>query len=95
MKKSFASTAPKIAQPSLKDIEAFEKGGTGHDKKPKGKISARVEETKRLSLDVPADMHTRFKTACSATNNKMTKEIMIFIAKRTAELEKEAGISHK
>ncbi len=95
MKKSFASTAPKTGQPSLKDIEAFEKGGTGHDKKPKGKLSARIEETKRLSLDVPADMHTRFKTACSATSTKMTKEIMDFITSRTAELEKEAGIFHK
>jgi hypothetical protein len=40
-------------------------------------------------------MHTRFKTACSATNRKMVAELQAFIETRTKELEDEAGISHK
>jgi len=51
--------------------------------------------TKRLSVDLPAKLHTRFKTACSATSNKMAAEITAFIEARTAELETEAGISRK
>ena len=50
------------------------------------------EPTKRLSIDLPQSTHTRFKTACSATGKKMAKEIEDFITKRTAALEKEAGI---
>lgn len=40
-------------------------------------------------------MHTRFKTACSATNRKMVAELQAFIETRTAELEDEAGITRK
>jgi hypothetical protein len=54
-----------------------------------------TEPTKRLSLDLPVSTHTRFKTACSATNRKMVNEIQEFIERRTAELEAEAGISRK
>ena len=50
---------------------------------------------KRLSLDLPQSLHTRFKTACSATRRKMGNELRAFIAARTEELEKEAGDIHK
>ena len=40
-------------------------------------------------------VHTRFKTACSATGRKMVGEIHAFIERRVAELESEAGISRK
>jgi hypothetical protein len=53
------------------------------------------EPTKRLSLDLPASVHTRFKTACSATGRKMVAEVQDFIARRIAELEREAGITRK
>ena len=65
-------------------IEAFEKQGVGHDLKH--------EPRKRLSVDVPASIHRRFKTVCSATNRKMADEIQKFIERRTEELEAEAGI---
>ena len=45
-----------------------------------------------LSLDLPLSLHTRFKTACSATRSNMAAEIQAFIKTRTAILEKEAGI---
>ena len=37
-------------------------------------------------------MHTRFKTACSATNRKMTTEIQELVERRTEELEEETGL---
>ncbi len=95
-KKSF-QTAPKpVNQVSQADIEAFEKGGVGKDKNPHSHINTNVvnkEILKRLSIDIPVDTHTRFKTACSATEHKMSKEILDFITQRTLELEKEAGIT--
>jgi len=51
--------------------------------------------TKRLSLDLPKSMHTRFKTACSATGRKMVAELQSYIEQRIQELEAEAGITHK
>jgi len=53
------------------------------------------EPTKRLSLDLPASLHTRFKTACSATDRKMVGELQVFIEQRTQELEEDAGITRK
>jgi hypothetical protein len=98
-KKTFAA-APRPRQPSAEDIETFEKGGTGHDRKVAPPAAAAVvreaeEPTKRLSLDLPASVHTRFKTACSATGRKMVAEVQDFIARRIAELEQEAGITRK
>ena len=95
-KKSF-QTAPKpVNQVSQADIEAFEKGGVGKDKNTHNHITSNVgnkEILKRLSVDIPENTHTRFKTACSATGHKMTKEILDFIKQRTIELEKEAGLT--
>ena len=101
MSKKTFTAAPKPKQPSLEEIEAYEKGGAGHDNKPavasviSAPPPAPAEAAKRLSLDLPATMHTRFKTACSATGRKMGCEIQDFIEHRTTELEAEAGIAHK
>ena len=99
--KNFA-TAPKPTKQSTgKDIEAFERGGPGHDTtsqrtgEPTVVQKAKIESIKRLSLDLPQSLHTRFKTACSATRRKMGNELRDFIAARTEELEKEAGVAHK
>lgn len=96
-KKTFAS-APKPKSPTDDQILAFERGGAGHDTKadtPARPKAVAEESTKRLSLDLPASMHTRFKTACSATDRKMVSEIQTFIDMRTRELEDEAGITRK
>ncbi len=100
MSKKTFTAAPRPRQPSDNDIEAFEKGGTGHDRQAAPQIAAAVvreveESMKRLSLDLPGTVHTRFKTACSATGRKMVGEIQDFITRRTAELEQEAGITRK
>lgn len=97
-RKTFAA-APKPRQPSAETIDAFERGGVGHDRSPVpatvSPLSTPAEPTKRLSLDLPASTHTRFKTACSATGRKMVGEIQEFIERRIAELETEAGITRK
>lgn len=98
-KKTFA-TAPRPRQPTAEEIDAYERSGTGHDRvvvhTPTPPAVVPVPElTKRLSLDLPASVHTRFKTACSATGRKMVGEIHAFIERRVAELESEAGISRK
>jgi hypothetical protein len=99
-KKTFAA-APKPKQLAPEEIEAFERSGAGHDRRPAPVAAAPVrskpapEPTERLSLDLPAGLHTRFKTACSATKRKMIAEVKAFIERRTAELEAEAGITRK
>ena len=96
------TTAPKPTKQSMeKDIDAFERGGPGHDTatrhtgKPTVAQKVKTEPIKRLSLDLPQSLHTRFKTACSATRRKMGSELRDIIAARTEELEKEAGVVHK
>ena len=99
MSKKTFSTAPKPKQQLTDErIFAFERGGAGHDTTQPAKPAAGTvpdAPTKRLSLDLPASLHTRFKTACSATNRKMVGELQAFIEKRTQELEDEAGITQK
>ena len=50
------------------------------------------EPIKRLSVNLPEGLHTRFKTACSATNRRMVREMLDLVERRTAELEAEAGL---
>lgn len=99
MSKKTFSAAPKPKQPTDDQILAFERGGAGHDttraSKPVGKTAKMDEPTKRLSLDLPASLHTRFKTACSATDRKMVGELQAYIEARTKELEDVAGITRK
>ena len=96
------TTAPKPTKQSMdEEIDAFERDGPGHDTatrhtgKPTAAQKAKADPIKRLSLDLPQSLHTRFKTACSATRRKMGNELRAFIAARTEELEKEAGVVHK
>lgn len=96
-KKNFQSAPKPKSSVSPEAIEAFENGGAGHDTPSKAvkATNSPQEPTRRLSIDLPQTMHLRFKTACSATQRKMTKEIEAFISGRTTELEEEAGITHK
>ncbi|WP_238368330.1 hypothetical protein [Mesobacterium pallidum] len=97
-KKTFSAAPKPKQQPTDDQILAFERGGAGHDTTQVAKPVAKSvpdEPTKRLSLDLPASMHTRFKTACSATDRKMVGELQAYIEARTQELEDEAGITRK
>lgn len=54
--------------------------------------SEQGEPIKRLSINLPQSLHTRFKTACSATNRRMVGELLDLIEARTVELEEETGL---
>lgn len=95
MSKKTFSAAPQPKRPTDDQILAFEQGGAGHDKAAKLAEKVINEPSKRLSLDLPESMHTRFKTACSATGRKMVAELQSYIEQRTQELEAEAGITRK
>jgi hypothetical protein len=84
MAKSFKK-APKPKQPTEAEIAAFERGGAGHDQAPSG-------PTKRLSIDVPEDLHAQFKAMCALTKRKMQTEVIAFIERRVDELGSEAGL---
>lgn len=43
--------------------------------------------TKRLTIDLPEDQHTRFKTLCAMHKTKMVDEVTRFISQRITELE--------
>lgn len=97
-KKTFSAAPKPKQQPTYDQILAFERGGAGHDTTGADKLPVKTvpdEPTKRLSLDLPASLHTRFKTACSATDRKMVGELQAFIEQRTQELEEDAGIIRK
>ena len=97
-KKTFSAAPKPKQQPTDDQILAFERGGAGHDTTRADKPVAKTmpdEPTQRLSLDLPASLHTRFKTACSATDRKMVGELQAFIEQRTQELEEDAGITRK
>ena len=97
-KKTFSAAPKPKQQPTDDQILAYERGGAGHDTtraEEQAPKPERAEPSKRLSVDIPASMHTRFKTACTATGRKMVGELQAFIEERTAELEEEAGISRK
>jgi hypothetical protein len=97
-KKTFSAAPKPKQQPTDDQILAFELGGAGHDTTRSGKPIVKTvpdEPTKRLSLDLPASLHTRFKTACSATDRKMVGELQAYIETRTQELEDEAGLTRK
>ena len=44
--------------------------------------------TARLSLDLPVELHARYKAACARARLKMTADLLGFIERRTDELEK-------
>ena len=81
-KKSFKA-APQAKQPTPEQVAAFTKGGAGTDK-------VDGEPTRRVSIDIPESLHTRFKVACAKTRNKMAPEIIAFIERRVQELERES-----
>ncbi|MCY3756953.1 MAG: hypothetical protein OXG96_04460 [Acidobacteria bacterium] len=88
-KKSFQN----VPRPQLltdRSIEAFERSGPGHAAAGfPTPVEIRAEPKKRLSIDLPASTHRRFKTACSATGRKMVSEIRGLIEARLVELERE------
>ena len=83
-----------VRRPPIADqISAFERGGIGQDTQthiPSNvarREPTKAPETRRLSIDLPKSLNVRFKAACAAADRKMIDEVMVFIERRTAELE--------
>jgi hypothetical protein len=80
--KSFKTVPTPQRQPTSEQIDAYVNKAP-----PIASPPAPKEPTARLSLDIPAELHTRFKVACARSRLKMTAELLALIERRTAELE--------
>lgn len=91
MSKKTFTAAPKPKAPTPEAIDAYVRGGAGHDTTAPRPAPQKAQEgpVKRLSIDMPENMHRRFKAACAATGRKMAAELLTFIETRTTELEAE------
>ena len=92
-KKTFAA-APRPKQLAPEQIDAYVHGGAGHDTTPPASPAAEKPKggpMKRLSIDIPEDVHRRFKVACAASGRKMAVELTAFIERHTEELEQETN----
>lgn len=92
-KKTFAA-APRPKQLAPEQIDAYVHGGAGHDTTLSASSPAEKPKSgpmKRLSIDLPEDVHRRFKVACAASGRKMAVELTAFIERHTEELEQETN----
>lgn len=89
MAKSFKA-APKAMPPSEAAIDAFVQSGTGKDTRKNSntepQIAVKEEKQKRLTVDMPEALHTRYKIACTRNGLKMNDDIRQFIERRCTEL---------
>ena len=90
-KKDLIKPLPK-RQPTADEIDTFVRGGAGKDTEKQLSVSTEIKksvqvETARLTVDLPRDMHRRFKIACTVAGTKMNDEIRQFIDRRSVELE--------
>lgn len=85
MSKTFKA-APTPKKPTPAEIAAFEAGPAPIAAKAPAKELARAELA-RLSVDLPVELHMRFKIACMRGRTKMTVELLEMIERRTIELE--------
>ena len=93
-KKDLMKPIPK-RQPTSDEIDAFVRRGGGKDTETKNSANTEIKtpvqvETARLTVDLPRDMHRRFKIACTVAGTKMNDEIRRFIDRRSTELETSA-----
>ncbi len=89
--KTITAARPK-PQPTQGEVEQFVAKGRGADNRPTAPQAAPKGPTKKLTLEIPDTLHTRFKIACAATQRKMVQELTALIESRTAELEKDVGL---
>jgi hypothetical protein len=47
-----------------------------------------AEKPARLTIDIPPELHSRFKAACARTRTKMKNEVLQFITDWTQKHEK-------
>jgi len=56
---------------------------------PKKRVEAEPVK-RRLNIELPVNLHNRFKAACAKHDRKMVDVVLELIAKRTEELERRA-----
>lgn len=78
MKKDLKKPRPR-KRPTDKEIASFVRGGPGQ--------GTAKPAMARLTVDLPRDLHRRFKIACTIADTRMNDEIRRFIARRSEELE--------
>jgi len=102
-KKTALRSAPKPSRPDPKAMQNYIESGRGLDVIPGGADTQKTgntetqksvkaekaEPTARLTVDMPASLHRRFKAACVVAGVKMNDELRRYIEQRTAELESE------
>jgi hypothetical protein len=88
MSKSFKTAPTPTKQPTNDQIVDFVT--RGQQAQAAAVAAGAKEPSARLSLDIPPELHSRFKAACARSRVKMTGELLAFIERRTAELEKSA-----
>jgi hypothetical protein len=77
-------TFTKAPEPgTFEAIEAYERGGLGHDTK-KSQAHSVTEPMKRLSIDMPASLHRQFKLACTAVDKVTVAEVVVFTSENKA-----------
>lgn len=93
MSKKSYQNFPKPQRLTDQAIESFERSGPGPAPRAQdGTLAIRSQEPKkRLSIDLTAATHRRFKTACSAAGRQMVSELRCMIEARILELEREIG----
>lgn len=76
--KSFRQ-APKPPPLSAEQIAAYERAGPGHDTRARPAADTPAEPTKRLSIDMPESLHTRFMILCARQKTKMAPQTIDLI----------------
>jgi hypothetical protein len=98
-KKTGLSSAPKPKLISDAKVDSYVTSGLGHDTAvgahATSTATGKVEKgaMKRLSLDLTPELHTRFKTACSANGLKMAEQLVKIIQDRTEDLKKRQDLA--
>lgn len=91
MSKKTFTAAPRPKQLAPEQIDAYVHGGAGHDTTPPAAEKPKTGPMKRLSIDLPEDVHRRFKVACAASGRKMAVELTAFIERHIEVLEQETN----
>lgn len=94
-KKFSAAPRPAAAPVDQAAVDQYINHGHGREiEKTETQKSVKVEKqipapTARLTVDMPRDLHRKFKAACASQGAKMNDEIRTFIEARIAEIEGE------
>ena len=84
MKKIALKAKPQAASPDewVSAASAADNSNTGAEAQPPmgtDESGTKTVEMKRLTIDIPGDLHTRIKMQCAARGRKMADEIRVLL----------------